>query len=298
MNINNQLLDYKELDMCMTFKDIPEARKCIKWYALTNKKELQVVKSDSKSLRYECQVGYPFVCLISKDGDCPELNASHEKCKRAKNMILNKLQGSFKDVYNRLEACANELRISNPESDIVINLSEDALMEVKAMHLQDIAAFCIPCPHAIKVLMYRRIDPLTEIHGWYNKEATLRAYSYKLQPVRGDTFWKIDSYKAMEPPQIFKLAGRPKVKRNRAKDEAIKRKGAWSASRIGNVMAYNNCGESNHNAKGCKKQKRKKAVVDYEDINVDTQLSRLEATQNTKESNNLDICIHVYPNSE
>ncbi|KAK4376254.1 hypothetical protein RND71_006931 [Anisodus tanguticus] len=56
VNINYQLLDYKELDGCMTFKDIPGARKCMKLYALANKKELQVVKSDSKILRYECQV--------------------------------------------------------------------------------------------------------------------------------------------------------------------------------------------------------------------------------------------------
>lgn len=57
------------------------------------------------------------------------MNVSHGKCKREKALILNKLQGSIKDEYYKLEAYANELKISNPGSDIVINLSKDALAE-------------------------------------------------------------------------------------------------------------------------------------------------------------------------
>ncbi|KAH0738250.1 hypothetical protein KY290_036955 [Solanum tuberosum] len=44
-------------------------------------------------------------------------------------MTLQKLQGSFLDDYNRIEVYANELRLSNPNSDIVINLSKDALKQ-------------------------------------------------------------------------------------------------------------------------------------------------------------------------
>lgn len=57
--------------------------------------------------------------------------------------------------------------------------------------------------------------------NWYHsKEAFLLTYKYKLQPVRGEFFWKIDPCQAMEPPELIKLAGRPKVKSVRQKEEA------------------------------------------------------------------------------
>ncbi|XP_070005952.1 uncharacterized protein [Nicotiana sylvestris] len=80
----------------------------------------------------------------------------------------------------------------------------------------------IPCPHAIRAL-HNKGDPLTEMHRRYSKEAFLLSYRHKLQPVRGEHFWKIDPSQAMEPPELVKLAGRPKVKRDRQKDEAVKR---------------------------------------------------------------------------
>ena len=40
-------------------------------------------------------------------------------------MILDKLEGSFIDEYNKLEAYEQEIRRSNPKSDVVINISKD-----------------------------------------------------------------------------------------------------------------------------------------------------------------------------
>ncbi|XP_075111725.1 uncharacterized protein LOC142181933 [Nicotiana tabacum] len=164
----------------MAFKDIPEARKFMKLFALVNKKVLKLRKSDKRRVRYRCIVGCPFLCLISKDGnagvtvktleskhncgtaydnsivdfntiayyfkgklqDNPkykvremvldlkrifELNVSHGKCKRAKRLILETLDGSFADEYNKLDAYAIELRESNSGSDVVINISKNAL---------------------------------------------------------------------------------------------------------------------------------------------------------------------------
>nr|XP_016470072.1 PREDICTED: uncharacterized protein LOC107792375 [Nicotiana tabacum] len=45
------------------------------------------------------------------------INVSHSKCKRSKRMILKKMEGSFADEYNKLEAYVNELRSSNPGTD-------------------------------------------------------------------------------------------------------------------------------------------------------------------------------------
>lgn len=36
----------------------------------------------------------------------------------------------------------------------------------------------IPCPHAIKALMYEEIEPVTQIHWWYSNEAYLLTYKY------------------------------------------------------------------------------------------------------------------------
>jgi len=59
------------------------------------------------------------------------LNASSSKLKRFKRMTLQKLQWSFLDDYNRIEAYANELKLRNSGSDIVINLSKDGLEQDK-----------------------------------------------------------------------------------------------------------------------------------------------------------------------
>ncbi|XP_059291357.1 uncharacterized protein LOC132044837 [Lycium ferocissimum] len=62
----------------------------------------------------------------------------------------------------------------------------------------------------------------------------------------------------MEPPALVKLAGRPRIKRDRGKDEALKRQGEWKLSRKGRVMTCSNCGEPNHNVRGCGKLKKGK----------------------------------------
>ncbi|XP_049397147.1 uncharacterized protein LOC125861247 [Solanum stenotomum] len=113
----------------------------------------------------------------------------------------------------------------------------------------------IPCPHAISAMLYNKLDPLSEMSWWYSKEAFLLTYRHKLQPVRSEKFWKVNPHQAMEPPDLVKMVGRPKTKRVRKKDEAIKRQGEWASSRKGRVMTCNNCGEPNHNSKGCKKVK-------------------------------------------
>ncbi|WMV38496.1 hypothetical protein MTR67_031881 [Solanum verrucosum] len=109
----------------------------------------------------------------------------------------------------------------------------------------------IPCPHAIKALEHDRLEPLNEMHWWYSKEAYLFVYQPKIQPVRGEKFWKIDPSQAMQPPQIHKLVGRPKLKRVREKDEARKREGLWSKSRKGLQMTCGNCSAVGHNRRRC-----------------------------------------------
>ncbi|OIT29467.1 hypothetical protein A4A49_58124 [Nicotiana attenuata] len=51
-------------------------------------------------------------------------------------MILEKLEGSFCDDYNKLEAYANALRGGNPGCHVVINLSKEALLQGKKKFLR------------------------------------------------------------------------------------------------------------------------------------------------------------------
>ncbi|KAG5590703.1 hypothetical protein H5410_041217 [Solanum commersonii] len=111
----------------------------------------------------------------------------------------------------------------------------------------------IPCPHSIKALLYKSLDPLEEIHWWYSKEAYLLTYHYKLQPVPGQKFWKIEAEQAIEPPELVNLAGKPRMNRKRDKDEALKRQTEWVAPRRRRKITCSNCGILGHNARGCHK---------------------------------------------
>ncbi|KAM3250711.1 hypothetical protein P3L10_004781 [Capsicum annuum] len=74
---------------------------------------------------------------------------------------------------------------------------------------------------------------------------------HKIQPVRGEKFWKIDPSHAMEPPEIVKMISRPKLKRKREKADARKREGVWSASSKELKLTCGHCGETGHNQTRC-----------------------------------------------
>ncbi|KAK6777705.1 hypothetical protein RDI58_024423 [Solanum bulbocastanum] len=100
---------------------------------------------------------------------------------------------------------------------------------------------------------HKKMIPKKEIHWYYSKEAVLAVYKHKLQPVRGEPFWKYNPLHAIEPPELVKLVGRPKLMREREKDEVVKRQGVWKQTRKGKMMTCSNCGEQNHNARRCEK---------------------------------------------
>lgn len=77
-------------------------------------------------------------------------------------------------------------------------------------------------------------------------------YKNNLLPMRGEQFWKVLPEHAMDSPDLVKTARRPKIKRDREKDTAIKRAGEWSHSRKGTRMTCSKCGSQAHNARSCK----------------------------------------------
>ncbi|XP_019264233.1 PREDICTED: uncharacterized protein LOC109241865 [Nicotiana attenuata] len=93
------------------------------------------------------------------------VNVSYGKCKRAKRLILEKLEGSFTDDYKKLEACANELRDTNPRSDIVINLTKDALAGGKRKFLRMYIRL-----QALKMGFNLGLRPFVGLDGTFLKE--------------------------------------------------------------------------------------------------------------------------------
>nr|XP_016462883.1 PREDICTED: uncharacterized protein LOC107785964 [Nicotiana tabacum] len=221
--VNDKLDKYKELEMGMSFKDLAEAKRVVGYYAVVNNKGLRVEKSDTGRVRYSCDVGCPFVCLISRDNraqgfkiktlkskhncvpayknrratpqalayyfknkvqnnpkykvkemrvdleDIFSLNISYSKMKRVKRLVLEKLEGSYIDDYNRLEAYAQELRDSNPGSDVIINISKDALAEGKRRFLRMYVCF-----QALKSGWKAGLRPLIDLDGTFLKEKCRR----------------------------------------------------------------------------------------------------------------------------
>ncbi|XP_075088333.1 uncharacterized protein LOC142170339 [Nicotiana tabacum] len=64
------------------------------------------------------------------------LNVSDSKLKRVKRMVLEKLESSYLEEYNKLEAYAQELRETNIGTDVVIQISKDAMEEGKRRFLR------------------------------------------------------------------------------------------------------------------------------------------------------------------
>ncbi|KAK6796206.1 hypothetical protein RDI58_003907 [Solanum bulbocastanum] len=65
-------------------------------------------------------------------------------------------------------------------------------------------------------------------------------------------------YDGFSPKKLVKLVRRPKIMREREKNEVVKRQGVWKQTRKGKVMTCSNCQEQNHNARGCEKAKQGK----------------------------------------
>nr|XP_016458534.1 PREDICTED: uncharacterized protein LOC107782194 [Nicotiana tabacum] len=92
------------------------------------------------------------------------VNVSESKCKRAKKIILEKLEDSFSDEYNKLVAYTNELKLSNPGSDVIINLSKDALEEGKRRFLRMYICF-----QAMKFGFKNGLRPFIGLDGTFLK---------------------------------------------------------------------------------------------------------------------------------
>ncbi|KAF3647997.1 hypothetical protein FXO37_19664 [Capsicum annuum] len=100
--VNKSLDNFLQLKTGMRFKDLDEAK-------MFN------------------NLNYKVTNMRKNVDDIFSLNVSYTKMKRVKRSILKKLEGGLIDDFNKLEAYAQELRDTNLGSNVVINLSKDAL---------------------------------------------------------------------------------------------------------------------------------------------------------------------------
>ncbi|KAK4279793.1 hypothetical protein QN277_011510 [Acacia crassicarpa] len=56
-----------------------------------------------------------------------KVNVSVFKCKRAKKLIMDEMEGSFRDEFANFKAYYNELKLSNPGSDVCMEVSQEDL---------------------------------------------------------------------------------------------------------------------------------------------------------------------------
>lgn len=64
--VTEKLDNFAELEKGMSFKNLDD-RRILSYYSIVNKGGLTLIKSDSTRLRYRCDIGYPFVCLLLND---------------------------------------------------------------------------------------------------------------------------------------------------------------------------------------------------------------------------------------
>nr|XP_009792001.1 PREDICTED: uncharacterized protein LOC104239151 [Nicotiana sylvestris] len=133
--VNDKLSHYKELDKSMTFKDLEEAKK--------NKK------------------GPGFkIKTLKTEHNCEDVFENP----RAKTKTLAEYFRSKVQNNPKLEAYANEIRESNPDSDVVINLSKDAMAEGKRRFLRMYICF-----NAMKLGFKQGLRPFIGLDGTFLK---------------------------------------------------------------------------------------------------------------------------------
>ncbi|WOH14095.1 hypothetical protein DCAR_0933611 [Daucus carota subsp. sativus] len=103
----------------------------------------------------------------------------------------------------------------------------------------------IPCSHSVCAIQKIREDPVDYVEHWFKKDTYMRTYSFCLEVLRGEPFWKETMGDTVLPPPFVKqLRGRPKRGR-------MKQSQRLNFSRMGRVMHCTICRETWHTRGKC-----------------------------------------------
>lgn len=93
-----------------------------------------------------------------------KLHVTYQKCKRAKKMVMQELNGSYKSQFGYLEAYAEALKRSNPGTKAEIELCKEGLKEGKRIFKRIFIMF-----HACKVGWKSGCRPIIGLDGCFLK---------------------------------------------------------------------------------------------------------------------------------
>ncbi|KAK8639495.1 hypothetical protein V6N13_137871 [Hibiscus sabdariffa] len=111
---------------------------------------------------------------------------------------------------------------------------------------------CIPCIHAISVILLLEENPESYVDPCYSVSRQMTIYSHFITPVRGENQWthQHGMTENVLPPILRRPPERPHKKRRREADEAPSQGG--KVSKKGLKISCTKCGGSGHNTRTCK----------------------------------------------
>ncbi|KAG5623616.1 hypothetical protein H5410_008834 [Solanum commersonii] len=249
-----------------------------------------------KRLRYDDVGVSPFAILVSLDGKGPGYKLKTFKqehnCEEALHnprATTNTLSHYFKskvrnnpkrflDEYNRLEAYANEIRMTNPDSDVAINLSKDEWYKKKKISRngqckgQLLVAMAQDCDNSFYPLAWSEDKEITTIWTWFlqlvekslNQEWVIASHlcptyarSWRLIGIPCPSCHQGIGYKNIEPRDEISwwYTKEAYLKTYEAKSAMSNQKSSRVVSLKKSELRFtcSKCGSQAYNARSCKK---------------------------------------------
>ncbi|KAM7259032.1 hypothetical protein ACFE04_014773 [Oxalis oulophora] len=124
-------------------------------------------------------------------------------------------------------------------------------------------------------------DPDQLVSHWFKIDLYKELYSYQINPMESDRFWKPKVLHPLVPPPIRKKMGRPRMKRIPEDGEGTSTK----MSKIGRIMRCGFCRQTGHRQNACP-EKEKKLKEDAENeaaVDLDLLRNNVESSSKVKE---------------
>lgn len=119
----------------------------------------------------------------------------------------------------------------------------------------------IPCKHAVATNWNMCINGMdveaieTWVHPCYWLDTWKQVYSFKIEPINGNSMWRKCSVPTtLTPPVHHKQIGRPRKKRKRSANEDTRIVKNGKLSRCFRSVTCSKCGKKGHNKNGCVEQ--------------------------------------------
>jgi len=107
----------------------------------------------------------------------------------------------------------------------------------------------IPCKHRVAAIYKNLKRPKDYVHACYRKDAYVAAYKEMITPLLGQDEWTETNQPALVAPIVYKLPGRPPMKKKKDADEP---NNPYKVSRSNKSIKCGFCHKEGHNSRKCK----------------------------------------------